>query len=44
MVAVVFVTEKHAHSFNKLPKNMHTFEQTSDSNTAKLIFKKSQNV
>ena len=44
LVAVVFFTEKYAHSFNKLQKIMHTCDRTSDNNTAKLILKKRQNV
>ena len=44
LVAVVFCTEKHAHSFKKLQKIMHTCDRTSDNNTAKLILKKRQNI
>ena len=44
LVAVVFFTEKHAHSFNKLQKIMHTCDRTSYNNTAKLILKKRQNI
>ena len=44
LVAVVFFTEKHAHSLNKLQKIMHTCGRTSDNNTAKSILKKRQNV
>ena len=44
LVMVEFVTKKHAHSFNKLQKNMHTCDWPSGNrlSEAKLILKKTQ--